>query len=141
MKKLAFFTLLLLLGTACPPSQPNDSEKVLEVKYGETAEAPGEKMKLTFSEANDSRCPKDVQCVTAGEARVTLAVAKGGATETIELTAKGLCFEEDGACGSEAAAMGYRFKLLSLNPYPEQNVMPNPEDYVVKVAYSVFQTN
>ena len=37
--------------------------------------------------------------------------------------------------------MGYRFKLLSLNPYPEQNVMPNPEDYVVKVAYSVFQTN
>ena len=139
MKKLSFFVVLLLLATACPPDQP--AEKVLEIKYGETVEVSGEQMKLTLSTVSDSRCPKDVQCVTAGEAKVTLVVDKGGASENMELTAKGLCYEEDGTCGSEATAMGYRFKLLSLTPYPEQNVMPNPEDYVVRVEYSIFQPN
>ncbi|MCB9351840.1 MAG: hypothetical protein H6573_30755 [Lewinellaceae bacterium] len=139
MTKFSFFIVLLLLATACPPAPP--TENVLEIKNGETVEVAGEQMKLTLSAVNDSRCPKDAQCVTAGEAKVTLTINKGGATETAELTGKGLCYEEDGTCGSEATAMGYRFRLLSLNPYPEQNVMPNPEDYVAKVAYSVFQPN
>ena len=136
MKNLFFWSLLLLLITGCPPEQP--VSKVLEVKYGETVDVPGEQLKVTFTAAGDSRCPKDVQCITAGEAKVTLGVEKDGVSENIELIAKGLCYEEDGTCGSEATALGYRFRLYSLNPYPEQNVMPNPEYYVVKVEYAVL---
>ncbi len=139
MKQVFFYGLLLLLATGCPPEQP--TEKVLEIKYNETVEVTGEQMKLTFSGVNDSRCPKDVQCITAGEAKVMIVVDQGSGSENIELTAKGLCYEEDGSCGSEATAMGYKFKLLSLAPYPEQNAMPAPEDYMVKVEFSVFQTN
>ncbi|MCO6475293.1 MAG: hypothetical protein J5I94_01660 [Phaeodactylibacter sp.] len=139
MKQTFFFGLLLLLATGCPPEQ--SSQQMLEIKYNETKEAAGEQMKLTFRDVNDSRCPKDVQCISAGEAKVMMVVDKGGASENIELAARGLCYEEDGSCGSEATAMGYKFKLLSLNPYPEQDMTPLPEDYVVKVEYSVFQAD
>lgn len=139
MKQTLFFCLLLLLATGCPPGQSTGG--TLEIKYGETVEVSGEQMKLTFSGVNDSRCPKDVQCVTAGEAKVTLAVDKGGASETAELIARGLCYQDDGSCGTEANALGYRFKLLSLNPYPEQNANPELKDYVLKLEYSVFQPN
>jgi len=138
MKKLAFFSLLLLLATACPDQPAGGS---LSIKYGETVDVPNAQMKLTFTAVADSRCPKDVQCVTAGEGRVSLSVAKDGASEAIELMAKGLCHEEDGSCGSEATALGYQFKLLSLNPYPEADAQPGQEDYVVKLEYSAVQGN
>ncbi|MBK7407936.1 MAG: hypothetical protein IPL49_08375 [Saprospirales bacterium] len=137
MKKLAFFVLLPLLTIACKYNLGD----TLTIHYGETIEIPSENLKITFSDLNDSRCPKGVQCVTQGQARAVLTVDKGGNSESVELTSEGLCFDETGPCGSEVTAMGYRFQLLYIYPHPEKDVTVDLKGYSLKVIVTIYQTN
>jgi hypothetical protein len=138
MKKSALLILPLLLLFACDKNKLGEE---LTIPYGETIEIPDENLKITFTAVDDSRCPKEVQCPTEGAASATLTVDQGGNSATVEVICQGLCFDETGPCGSEAAAMGYLFKLLYIYPYPEEGVQVNEEDYSLKVNVSIFQPN
>jgi len=132
MKMKSFFTLLLFvfLWSSCQPGLGD----VLKMAYGKSVEIPSEGLKITFVDVMDSRCPTGVQCIQAGEARVTVEVQKDGASQALELTAKGLCEDPAGPCGSEADALGYRFKLLFVAPYPAKDATPVKEKSVLTLV-------
>ncbi|MBK6903345.1 MAG: hypothetical protein IPH04_11185 [Saprospirales bacterium] len=130
MRTPLLLSLSLLLLTSCQP-QLGD---VLKIMYSGSQEIPSEGLKITFLDIADSRCPIGVDCITAGEARIELDVEKGGATETLDLTAKGLCEDESGPCGSQVQAMGYNFKLLYVAPHPAKDVTIAKEQYVLTLV-------
>jgi hypothetical protein len=73
--------------------------------------------------ADDSRCPEDVQCVTAGDATVRLAVRAGRGTEqALELRTFGEA--------AEARFEAYRIRLQLLAPRPRDGQPVPPAAYV-----------
>ena len=97
-----------------PPSQTHE----YTVVHGQRTAIPGEPLTLELTDVNDSRCPRDVQCVWAGHATVTLRVSQGG------LAAESLVIGSYAPAhmGLPAAAtLGpYRFYLTGLTPAPVQ---------------------
>ena len=77
-----------------------------------------EKLHLTYYRLDDSRCPDGVDCFTAGKAIVHLAIDQAPTQDTIQLEVKGLCKDRRGACGSSVANKGYRYQVLTVDPYP-----------------------
>ena len=82
--KRSVFVAVLLLTFASIAAQPGKRVIVLEqefkLKIGESAEMPREGLKIEFdSVTEDSRCPKGVTCVWAGNAKILLKVKKDAA--------------------------------------------------------------
>jgi hypothetical protein len=140
--KLLAYGLLIVLATnsmeKCNPEmegQVVNMNETFELELDKAVGIKGEKLGITFTKAQEGRCPLEVNCIQAGEGRVTLQIANGGGTETLVLEAKGLCHKEDGSCGETKTVMGYNVKLISLNPYPGSEAAKNKE--VAKVTLMV----
>jgi hypothetical protein len=110
---LSIVTLLVLLA-ACSratsgPSQVNPGQSI-QLAEGEYAQVNDSPVTLQFVRANDSRCPSDVVCVSAGEALITLAFNGAGAekTDTLRIVKPKL-----------ASYGGYLFEASDLQPYPK----------------------
>ena len=95
MRQIALLSLcllsMLLLSTGC-------GEKVSEYELGQEFVLPieneavikGENLHIKFLEVTaDSRCPRNVECVWAGEASYTLRISQGDASEQVEITQPG----------------------------------------------------
>ena len=113
-------------------------EEEATIRYLETVEFESEQLLVTFEEINDSRCPLNVTCVRAGEARVLLVVRRPGAEDALELEVQGLCQDEPGPCGQIKDLLGYRFELLFVYPYPSEGVEIRREDYSIKLVVSAL---
>lgn len=73
---------------------------------------------------SDSRCPKGVNCVWAGNAAVQVQVSAGRRSKTLTLnTGPG------GAFVSEIEYQGYQIKLVDLRPYPRSDRQTAAKDY------------
>lgn len=107
----------------------------VEVKFGDSVTLKGENLTISFLDIQDSRCPKEVNCMTEGKAKIQLQVQGKDLNETIQLVAKGLCYKTDGSCGDEAMANEYKVKLFNVNPYPEQKTAAK-EKYVATIVVS-----
>jgi hypothetical protein len=129
--------LLLALGlvAAVLPLGGCASNQVIEATLGQTFDVPihreaflpAENLRLTFQEVSkDSRCPRGVQCVTAGEAVFTVRFTRGSA-------AAGVTFTALGSDPATATFLDYSI-AASLQPYPEQAGGIPPEDYVVQLT-------
>ncbi len=141
MKYLTLFSLLaLLMVTSCNKNDDDDGGsnsilgQTIEINFGESVMVNSDGIILSFTGIDDSRCPSDVICITAGEAKATFVLAlTGGSTEDVVLTSPGLCFEQDGSCGETKNAGAYSFQLLSIDPYPITTAIPTANDYKVKM--------
>ena len=106
--------LVLVASLACAASRPVEPtlDRDFEVAGGSSAQVDGTDLVIRFEAVpNDSRCPVDVQCITAGDATVALRVEGGGAeAQTIELHT----LDEP----REAAHGGYVVALVILRPRP-----------------------
>jgi hypothetical protein len=74
--------VLCLSAAACHAVSPQSPSpgRDFALKAGETARIEGGDLALRFDDVpNDSRCPTDVQCITAGDATVAIFVTGGGA--------------------------------------------------------------
>ena len=115
-------------NTAPDPIQPLDS--AFEVPVGRTVRIVGTTLEVHFvGVSNDSRCPTDVQCVTAGDATIELQVAADGAA--------GVRYElhsNDGA--REVVHAGYRLTFVDLKPLPVSTRPIRAGDYVVTLRVS-----
>jgi len=93
------------------------------LKIGQSVAVSGEGLELAFETVvGDSRCPRGVQCIRAGEATIRIAAEKApGARAAIELRTT--------PSGNDAAYGSYSIRLLSLNPYPDANRQIEKEEY------------
>jgi len=93
-----------------------------------------ENITLLFSEvSSDNRCPKGVNCIQAGKAKINVDVAIGDAVSPVKLEARGLCQKEDGSCGTSTKAQGYTINLYQVYPYPEEGQNKSETKYLAKV--------
>lgn len=105
------------------------SEKEFSIKIGTSLTIPNEKIQVKFIKVlEDSRCPKGVQCVWAGNAKVSIEIEEGNKTKAIELNST--------VEPTEMSYAGYNFKFLQLAPYPTHPESSNKADYVVTLEIS-----
>lgn len=103
-----------------------------EMAVGESVAMDGGRLQVTFEGVPfDNRCPRDVQCIVAGMAKVTLLTKVEGEEEsTLSL--------ELGARGPQAVAIGgYSLRLMAVEPYPVSTQRIEPEDYRIRLHWQV----
>ena len=126
-------SFLALKGLACAGVAP-DSVQPLEqdftIAVGASTGISQTDLVVHFERVlNDSRCPSDVQCVTAGDATVVVTAASGGGTA--------LRYElhtDDGA--REAVHREFRIRLIDLKPTPTSTRPTRPNEYVLTLRVS-----
>ena len=104
-----------------------DPGVAFSLPLGKTATVNGTNVRITFNRvADDSRCPLDVQCVWAGDAKIELTVAgQGGPSDpkVISITPP----------NNEAASGNLRIRLVGLAPAPRQSEPPASRAYVAQM--------
>ena len=119
--------LLLMAASGC---ERTDKAFQLNTPFtlqpGQTVACDCGGLSLTFREVvEDSRCPKGVNCIQAGQAVARLSILHNDQNQTISLTVPGLSEE----AGTIATAGNYQIQLQRLEPYPEEGDSLDPEDY------------
>lgn len=123
---------VFLLAFASIASQAGEKVIVLDrefkLKIGESAKAPREGLKVEFdSVSEDSRCPKGVNCVWAGNAKILLKVQKDtGKPADVELNTN--------INPKTFRYLEYDLSLKELKPYPESDRTIKTSDYEVTVT-------
>lgn len=127
---VAALLVLTVIGCNSSPTSPTEAElsSTLFIRFGETSAA-GPSLRVRFAElAEESRCPRNVVCVWMGNAKIRLDVISNGNTATIFLNTVG-----DAQFPREASALGYTFRLVDLQPYPEEPGPPDPPRYTAQI--------
>lgn len=84
------------------------------------------KLRIKFVEfIEDSRCPVDVDCIWAGNAKIKVRVTSRGVSRVLTLET----MNPDKA----VVAHGYTFRLTGLTPVPRSNVRIDPSKYVATI--------
>ncbi len=105
--------------------------QAFNLPVGKTAAISGEDLVIRFVEVtSDSRSPKGVQTIWAGEANIRIQVTYQGATSEVTLTEKG---GTDGL--TQASVLQYTFGF-QLKPYPEAGSQPASSDYTLVMTVS-----
>jgi hypothetical protein len=106
----------------------------VNVRYGQEVVVPGYKFKIKFvAVPEDSRCPKGVNCIWAGNVRVRLQVSKARSKPVkVELSLNPRDFPD----GETANYGNYKIKLKSVEPYPVADQQLNARDYTVTLDIS-----
>lgn len=100
-----------------------------ELEPGKTVQLAGTGVRVTLLEVvNDSRCPVDVVCVTAGDAEVRLAVVGEGEDRTVSLHV----MQEPRSVTIGAV----RLELTGLTPSPRSTVTIPPAEYRARIRWS-----
>jgi hypothetical protein len=122
-------------GTGRPPDNKGEPLRVrlgqqFNLRVGQQAAVEGEDFKITLaSVANDSRCPKGVTCVWAGNAEAVIEAEAGGSPASLKLnTQGGANFPKEGKHHQ------YMVGLVELNPYPREGGAIKTTDYVATLV-------
>lgn len=105
------------------PTEPSHQEAAdgFNVRFGQTVTVAG--TRISFTEINDSRCPKDVACVWAGDAAVTL---ESGSERVILHT--------NPQAGSTSGTLGgVTVTLTEVKPEPVGSNPPPKTEYVATI--------
>ncbi len=92
------------------------------------------KLKIKFvSVPEDSRCPKGVNCIWAGNARIVLQVSQtGGKFVMLELNTN----PREASDAAEGAFGLYQLKLVEVAPYPVDGQTIAPRSYAATLVVS-----
>ena len=137
MKSL-FTALILMLAVAGLVQQTNAQNKqqrqetaqiISSVEVGKQKKASRSKITVKFvSVIEDSRCPPDVQCIQAGNARIKVTVSKAGSDPKT--------FEMNTNLGEKGNVFnGYAVYLTDLSPVPETTARFSQNTY--KATFSI----
>jgi hypothetical protein len=120
---------LLLAGAGCAGVQTAavvEPGASFSLAPGETAAVRGTDARLTFKRVvDDSRCPVDVTCVWAGDARIEVTISRNGTadeTRTLGITPP----------KQEAVVGNLRIRFVSLAPVPRQADANVPRKYLAE---------
>ncbi|HEX9918958.1 MAG TPA: hypothetical protein VGA87_07320 [Pyrinomonadaceae bacterium] len=109
-------------------------DKNFVLSVGQEASTADGKLKIKFvSVAEDSRCPKGVNCIWAGNARVVLQVGRTGGTPVkLELNTN----PREATDGAGNGYGQYLIKLVEVAPYPVAEQPIRPQSYAVTLVVS-----
>ena len=96
---------------------------------GKTAVLNGNGPRITFRQVReDSRCPVDVTCVWAGDAKIELTISQAGSDDTkvVSLTPP----------NNETSSGDVRIRFVGLAPVPRQADAGKPKAYVAQLVVS-----
>ncbi|MEO8650168.1 MAG: hypothetical protein ABI539_13465 [Acidobacteriota bacterium] len=123
--KIVFTLLLFVTFTASAFAAVRQDRRII-VQVEKEKSVSGMPLKIKFVKmVEDSRCPKDVNCVWAGNAKITVRVTKNGRTSLLELNSN---------MGEPPEFDGYRFTLIKLTPEPASNIRINPSGYMATIS-------
>jgi len=131
---LTSLLLCLMLFVACPEQSGKAKQLSLgqpfTLKMGQEARFKDERVKIRFiSVAEDSRCPQGVNCIWAGNAKVSMVLEKASSKPVIvELNTL-----SEPRVGN---VMDYQITLTDLSPYPQANKTINRKDYTATIVLS-----
>jgi hypothetical protein len=109
MKNIQFALLLLSVVVLFSISAFAQSGESAAIKLGDSAELAASKISIKFVRViEDSRCPADVNCIWAGNAKIEIEASKGSQKSTFVLNTNGN--------ETEASFAGYMLKLTGLEP-------------------------
>jgi len=98
--------------------------KQFTLAIGQSASISGENLNVRFMDVTeDSRCPKDVTCIWAGQVSCALEISAGGKIESVKLTQPGL---SDTDTVQKVGAYTYKF---TIEPYPQSGMQIQKKDY------------
>lgn len=128
MKKYIFLLLVLITANAIAQEQKVEVPTIaIKIPLGETVVIKGVSLKF-LKVIEDSRCPKDVTCVWAGQAKVLVEVnSTGKESNQVELLFGGR--SDNTLYASEETLL----KGISLSPYPTSDTVGNMS-YVLLVS-------
>jgi len=96
-------------------------DQEFHLAIGETAVVTGTDVRVTArAVVNDSRCPREVQCISAGSAEIALQIHQGSRDTIFALQTM--------AEPETAIIPGFSVELTSLTPYPDRPETPIPPD-------------
>jgi len=129
MRKTILALLLTLVFGTFLQAQTNQK---ITIQVNQQKTLPKSRLTIKFvSLIEDSRCPTDMQCIQAGNARLQIEVRKvGSVTKTFELNT------DDKPQFISFA--GYTINLIDLNPKPATNIRINRFGY--KATLNVRKT-
>lgn len=119
-------------GNNPPPGNMIKLNQEFDLPFGQVAVMDEGNVKFHFSSvAEDSRCPKNVQCVWEGNAMIIVdGYATDGQSGSLMLnTNKGDAARFPG----KGNFMGYEVELISLMPYPEEADPISQSQYVARL--------
>jgi hypothetical protein len=113
--------LVLTVGCTGTPNVKLDTEFALSI--GQSARINSESMVIKFIDVTeDSRCPKDVQCIWAGRVSCDIEITRDGISNRIILT------QPAQTTGSGNTFENYLFDV-KVSPYPETGKEITKKDY------------
>ena len=129
MKLYAIVTGWALLITGCAPIQTAvivEPGVSFTLAPGQAAEVKRTGTRITFREVReDSRCPVDVTCVWAGDAKIEVVIATDGApndTRILSITPP----------NNEARTGNLRIRFVGITPVPRQSDGNVPRNYLAE---------
>lgn len=122
MKFTIYFALLMAFVFGTIQSVEAQTEQQKKIKIYKKQKFSQSQLTVKFvSLIEDSRCPIDVQCVQAGNARIKVEISNGRGKETFEINT---------TMGPKGASFGgYAINLIELTPIPKSNIKINQNSY------------
>jgi hypothetical protein len=100
--------------------------QTVTIQNGQTLQNSEPAMSLKFDGVqNDSRCPIDATCISAGNAMVKFVLTSGDSAQSVVLNTD--------MAPVDSTAFGYRVELLELSPFPSASKPLDQKDYSAKV--------
>ena len=123
MKIKALLVLILIFAFGSLYSAQAQANRQVNVQVRQTKRIPRTNLLIKFvSFIEDSRCPTDVNCITAGNAKIRVRISNSrGAVKFVELNTN--------LKPQSVVFSGYEIKLVDLNPKPRTNIRINPNRY------------
>lgn len=136
MKKSLLLFLILFNTLAFAQNTPKENIKYVKITQKKCLKKSGYQIVLK-EVVSDSRCPKGVTCVWAGEASAIVSIYKDSKLvedNTMVFSMKNA--EENKQWFSKYLPEKQRkIKSISVFPYPKQGVAVNKKDYYIKIGY------
>ena len=113
VRTIAAGAFCILTSCSRPSSAPREANPgdAIDLVIGESVAVRNTATRVLFVGANDSRCPSDVVCVTAGDAAIVLSFSgnAGARTDTLYLVRQ----------PKTLTYGGFVFEAAGLQPYPK----------------------
>ena len=94
---------------------------------GKTAVVNGTGVRITFKQVpEDSRCPVDVQCIWAGDAKIELTISGSSAADEVKVISLT-------PPNNETTSGDLRIRFIALAPVPRQADAGKPREYVARL--------